>query len=115
MPMPLPRLTAVRHDGNEIEYDLSGLRPLRDAFPTRPPEKGTFLRAAINTAHTDGKGYGWLNTLTPGGFWRRSYETRPMRGQMVRTCAHARDLCLRQAVENARFGGYTRLIVEHES
>lgn len=103
----------TRADGVK-EYDLTGLRPLKSA---RPVKEYSALEACVNTRHADGFSEAWVNTRDRDGrdFYRRTYESRRIAGQMVRATAAARSLAVRAALREARLGGFATLIVRHES
>lgn len=112
----IPKATRYEGSTKVDTYDLAHLRPLKGARPMAPYG---FLAAHINTQHHGDthKAYSWVNTLgsSGGGFYRRTYESLGVSGQMVPALARARSLAVRNAIWQARMLGYPRVVVHHES
>jgi hypothetical protein len=102
--------------GDSTVYDLRELK-VRKGDGGRGKGVGSRLYVCLNTAHSinHGGAVAWLNVLQPHGTYRREYETRRFKGQMIRACADARDLAERVAVDIARRGGYQFVVVTHET
>jgi hypothetical protein len=114
----IPKCVRYNEHGEKVEtFDLSALRPLKGAARKRTPfnSSGTCLAACVNTRWTGQAAEAWINTQEPGQFFRRTYESRSVRGQMVPALARVRSLAVRAAILEARLGGYERVTVTHES